>query len=295
MNLKKHYLCSAFVALISIGAYAQKDYTTASSGLKYKFFTQNKKGVKAKAGDMVTVAFTIKNHKDSIIETTYGKPRPLRFPLNASPFKGSFEEGLSLMSEGDSASFLVKADSMFNVKKGGLPLPAYIKPGSLLKFTVKLNKVQNIQDFKKEKLAHYEAQKVEDDKAINAYLTSKGLTAEKLEGGIYKVKLTEGTGAQLVGKGQLVTMNYTGIILAGEKPFDSSVEKKVPFEIELGVGLQIKGLDDGITSMKVGEKSILLIPSYLAYGERGQHGIVPPNSVLIYEVVILGAGAPTGK
>ena len=37
MNLKKHYLCSAFAALISIGAYAQKDYTTAPSGLKYKF------------------------------------------------------------------------------------------------------------------------------------------------------------------------------------------------------------------------------------------------------------------
>ena len=92
-------------------------------------------------------------------------------------------------------------------------------------------------------------------------------------------------------EGQTCVMNYTGWLWEnGEKgkKFDSSLDRGTPFEFALGMGRVIKGWDQGVGTMHVGGKRLLLIPPQLGYGARGAGGVIPPNATLLFEVELLG-------
>lgn len=97
--------------------------------------------------------------------------------------------------------------------------------------------------------------------------------------------LVEGTGDKVAAVGNTVAVHYTGTLLDGTK-FDSSVDRGQPFEFPLGIGYVIKGWDEGVKGMKVGEKRKLTVPPALGYGESGA-GPIPPNSVLLFDVELL--------
>jgi len=97
--------------------------------------------------------------------------------------------------------------------------------------------------------------------------------------------LVDGSGVEAKA-GDTVSVHYTGTLLDGTK-FDSSVDRGVPFEFNLGAGEVIKGWDQGVAGMKVGEKRKLTIPSDLAYGSSGAGPIIKPNSTLVFEVEMM--------
>ena len=101
-------------------------------------------------------------------------------------------------------------------------------------------------------------------------------------------KLTTGSGAAAQ-KGKTVSVHYTGWLTTGEK-FDSSVDRNEPFEFVLGAGQVIAGWDQGVATMRVGDKVKLTIPPDLAYGEQGYPGAIPPSATLIFDVELLAVG-----
>ena len=101
-------------------------------------------------------------------------------------------------------------------------------------------------------------------------------------------KLITGTGAPAQ-KGKTVSVHYTGWLTSGEK-FDSSVDRNDPFEFVLGEGQVIAGWDQGVATMRVGDKVKLTIPPDLAYGAGGYPGAIPPNATLIFDVELLAVG-----
>ena len=125
------------------------------------------------------------------------------------------------------------------------------------------------------------AKKKAQEEANKSLMEGAKVTASGLG---YKMT-KDGTGTQATA-GKTVSVHYTGKLTDGTK-FDSSLDRGQPIEFVLGEGRVIKGWDEGIALLKVGGSATFIIPSDLAYGERGAGGVIPPNATLIFEVELM--------
>ena len=119
---------------------------------------------------------------------------------------------------------------------------------------------------------------------------------EEIVPGLVSRKLRNGYGRKALA-GDYADVHYTGWLHdqavedgRGEK-FDSSVDRGQHFQFTLGAGQVIKGWDQGVQGMMIGEIRELTIAPDLAYGERGR-GVIPPGATLVFEVELLGLESP---
>lgn len=269
-------------------------YEQTQSGLYYKFYTQNE-GETPQVGELLEMVFScVVNDTTVIIPAT-----PNIFQLQEPLFKGDIFEGMAMMHKGDSASFIVDIDSTFVTFFGQPTLPSEFNPTDVMRFEMKLNDVYTEQEYAMryaEDVRKMNAERTERMKEVYPEETAKAakeladfmkknkIEAEPTETGLLYVMTSEGNGEKPE-VGKPVKVHYTGKLLNG-KVFDSSVERGEPIMFDLGVGRVIPGWDEGIQLMSKGEKGVLYIPYYLAYGERDM-GIIPPFSNLMFEVELV--------
>jgi FKBP-type peptidyl-prolyl cis-trans isomerase len=255
-------------------------FNEADSGLLYKFH-EDSDSQQANIGDFMTVEMRYRTNEDSLLFDGVGETIPLE--LVAPVFAGDINEALSMMSKGDSATFVIRADS-FLLKNAHLTrLPDFIDKDSRIIFDIRMHNVQSIEELEMEKnKARTEGLKKEEED-INAYILENNISANPDATGLYYVSIRQGTG-QKASAGLRVSVHYTGKFLDGTL-FDSSYSRGKPIEFELGRGYVITGWDQGILKMRKGGKAMLLIPSDIGYGEgRGQ---IPPYTPLVFEVELI--------
>jgi hypothetical protein len=103
--------------------------------------------------------------------------------------------------------------------------------------------------------------------------------------GLRYVITQRGTGAPAP-TGSYPIVHYTGTLTDGTV-FDDSRKRGEPFAFRLGMGQVIKGWDEGVALLHVGDRATFIIPSALAYGEKGAGKIIPANATLIFDVELL--------
>lgn len=255
------------------------------AGLEYKIFKANK-GVRIAAGDMVY--FKLKGRiSDSTLFNSDRNPNApyMNLVIQDNYKKGNFEDGLTLLTKGDSAVFIINADSFFNTYVGSPP-PTFAKPGDPIYFFVKIDSVILKSEMATRK-AKAEAEMLERQKnelgIIEKYIKGTGKPFIKTTTGMYYLITKVNDGGTKAIYGDRVSAIYTGRLLDG-KVFDSNKESGQPFEFNLGAHMVIAGWDEIFSILKEGEQATIVIPSELAYGEPGAGNDIGPFTPLLFDV-----------
>ena len=299
--MKKSILMMAAVAMLlgTMSACNETNpypgYEKTQNGLYYQFYTQNT-GNQPQVGDVMEVVLGC-----TVNDTTQVFPAGDNLmQLMESQFAGDVFEGFAMMHKGDSASFIVNIDSTFKYLMGQPTLPAQYKSTDVMRFDIKLKDfytekeyaekfAANVKEMNEERVAKmkedFPEQTATAAKELADYLAKNKIEAVPTASGLIYMVTEPGNGEKpQVGKP--VTMHYTGKLLDGTV-FDSSVERDQPFTFALGVGQVIPGWDEGVQLMSKGEKGVLYIPYYLAYGDRQAGEKIAPFSNLMFEVELI--------
>ncbi len=235
-----------------------KEYTTAS-GLKYKII-QKGNGAKAEAGANVSVHYVGTLTNGTKFDSSRDRGQPFSFKLGRGQVIKGWDEGIALLQVGDKAILTIPAELGYGERQAGS-----IPSNSTLVFEVELMDVK------------------EPVKPWN--ITSKD-TVTTPSGLKYIVVSRADANATQAAAGKTVSVHYTGFLLNGNI-FDSSVERGEPISFPLGNGMVIKGWEEGIALMKVGDKFRLIIPPNLAYGDQERGSAIPANSTLIFDCELI--------
>ncbi|NJL13585.1 MAG: hypothetical protein HC913_11645 [Microscillaceae bacterium] len=287
-NLRNLCLGSIFIFLGAClsGTDAQHQALANASqlpnGVKYQFLTQNTKGRKTKPGDRITFILRVQNHQDSILSEQRFQELPFEEPYFIA--KNYYRDVFALVSEGDSLRFWIQADSLVN-KAGFLKTPK-IPPGTSIQYTLKVLKVQSLSDIRQHLDENLRVQREIDRQQMADFMTqlARRDSTHKFtctDSGLCYHLAVEGKGPQPQ-PGDTLLVNYTSRLLDGTV-YDHTEEST---EFLLGQVVP-NGLNEGLALMPEGSKGTFLLPSELGFGPRGMGTVVPPNSVLVFELELL--------
>ena len=267
-------LAGLLVILVGWGCsskYAGFDKT--ASGLYYKLYKVSKDTIKPKTGDWVSLNMKYK-YKDSLLfDNRQAMAAPIRFKLPVSDFKGDIYEGIRMLSKGDSAEFIINADSLFMKTFQQKTRPPFVDSNSVIRFYVTLLSTESPEVL----------QKAEDD-ALKSYLETQNITAAPTSSGMYYIETQAGKG-MAIDSGKWVKVQFKVSLIDGKQIF-SSYDRGEPLAFEFGKRFDTKGFEEGVALMKKGGKAKFIVPSPLAFGEMGRGTIVPPYATILYEVEV---------
>ncbi|HLG33446.1 MAG TPA: FKBP-type peptidyl-prolyl cis-trans isomerase, partial [Bacteroidia bacterium] len=183
--MSRHLPSLFLVVLLISSCINEVKYKVTDNGLKY-FFTSKHGGQKPRPGDYITLNMIYKLENDSVLFDSREARMPMRYQLRKPPFRGAIEEGILLMSTGDSAIFFVSADSMFeNVFHK--PMPAEIEKGSKLIFEIHLLKFQNANVAEAEIRKALEDRFIVEKNSLDKYIAENKITEQPTTSGLYVI------------------------------------------------------------------------------------------------------------
>ena len=293
--MKKLFLAVILTAASIIQANAQDNMMHTPKGAQVKIVASNP-GNKIKLNDVVTFDVVQKTEKDSVLFSSYTLGHPVKIQVQESQNVGDLMEVLPLLAEKDSAFVKVPTDSIF--KDHEEQRPPFLPKGSNLVFTVKIVRIQSLQDAMAERNAMLEKMKNDELTVRNKYIADHKLIVKTTPSGLeYLITMPSLKHKPL--KGDTLFVNYTGSTLDG-KVFDSSIQAEAqkaglnqpgrnyePLQVIVGTGSVIKGWDEGLLLLNEGSKAKLIIPSALGYGAEGGGGDIPPYSTLVFDVELV--------
>jgi FKBP-type peptidyl-prolyl cis-trans isomerase FkpA len=260
------------------------DFNHSPSGFYYKFYSIGEDRQPSQFDYIIIDAKFSRSENDTSF--FYNDYTGLNFMQLSSNLKqGGLEQAISMMNKGDSAGFMIKKDDLSFFFKNKVPEDSV----EYVYVTIKLLDVASPDQFQEHfrKFKNWLTQKDKEEKRrIEDFLASSGEEIH-YQNGIYFQEIKSGKGDSIE-TGMAVSIHYTGTFLDG-RIFDSTYDRGEPFDFLIGMeGQVIQGIETGIKMMKKGGKAKFILPSQLAYGEKGSStGIIPPHATLVYEVEVL--------
>lgn len=243
----------------------QGDTTTTASGLKI-VFTKKGDGKKPATGNLVSVHYVGKLTNGTEFDNSITRGEPIEFELGTPGIIPGWNEGIALMGLGDKATLVIPPSLGYGAQdKGKIP------PNSILIFDVELVAVRELP------------------KPVPFNIEGKEI--KKTPSGLQYVIVEESKDGEQAYANMIAEVDYT-LYLEDGTILDSSIPGGKPMPFEIGSGGVIKGFDEGVRLMSVGDKYHLIIPPNLGYGAQGAGGVVPPNATLIFDIELKSLKRP---
>ncbi len=221
---------------------------------------------------------------------------------------GAIHEIFADMRAGDSVVFTVDAETLFS-KTWNQQVPPDMSPTTEFFFNISLDSVMTTQEYNQwaQKIIDAEQRKAEaaqleqldkDIALIESYLEENNIEAQETESGLHYVIHEKGTGPE-ANPSDTVSVLYKGYLMNGEV-FDSNIEEVArengmykegveygPYDLVLGRSRVIRGWHEGLDLLNEGGKATFYIPSRLGYGPNSMGPMIPPNTVLLFDVELV--------
>jgi FKBP-type peptidyl-prolyl cis-trans isomerase len=281
--MKSTYLYILVTAIILASCKKKQKFTQTPDGLQYCFIIKNDTAQKPHKGEALVVNMKFYLN-DSLMFDTKDVSLNYKLELENPKIDGSIYEGLAMMHKGDSAIFKINALNFYQYTADMKP-PSILKKGDKLTFYVRLIDILSPQEIKKEEERMKKLKLQNEQIMLRDYINNNNITTKPLKSGIYHIILKKGYGRKPK-PGDSVTINYVGRFI-NNQIFESTLAKNKPFKFVYGDTNFIKGWNQAIGLMREGEEAQIIIPSKLAYGDKGISGIIPPFSTLIFDITIL--------
>ncbi len=266
-------------------------FTQKPSGIFYKLISLGDGNFTPQKGDSLMLAVIFKNDKGEVV---YDSEKDSYLGYVGAKIKerikfGTLDECFSMLNEGDSAHFKLNATVVY-FNMFSMALPSNVAKNSNLLVEAKLLNIKTNKELRIDSISSNmwckEMAEVENA-YIKNYILKNNITQLPDSNGMITIKRTVGQGAKISG-GKPIFVHYIGKLLNG-KVIDDTYKSKEPLEYKLGTPDQvIDGFEILIKTMRIGEKTEVLIPSNLAFGKFGSStGIIPPYSPIVYQIEII--------
>lgn len=297
-GLKAIKNCTFYIVLcilfFSCGNSELSDFEKTETGLMYKFHNRGTDTLHPQYEQVVTVKMS-KRLGDSVLESTnLIDSNGIDQYLRKTTFKGAVEEGILMMTIGDSVTFLISTDSINKYYPAKNPIKNF-KSDSYLAFDVKLMNIKTMEEVQREqeqkRMAYVSDRKEKESQELSQYIQDNHIEAKPTASGLYLTETTKGKGVSPK-DGDSVTVHYTGMFLDGTI-FDSSVKRNQPFGFVVGTKQVIEGWEQAIRMMKKGSVATIILPSSLAYDSTGYRNpqtgkyFIPPYSPMKFDIQLL--------
>lgn len=235
---------------------------STASGMRYSI-DQVSLGRNAVIGDEITFHYTLSLLSGAKVDSTSRiNNTPAKITLGANNIIAGFLEAISLLKEGERGTFIMPSILGFG-SQSSTSIPA----NSNLRLDLEIVKLRS------------------EDQIIDDYVKATKLPlTEKTSTGLRFLRTQEVPDGTQLKAGLLATVKYTGYLASTVKQFDTG-----QINVALGDGAVVKGFEEGLLKMKVGEKATFVFPSSLGYGVTGSGTTIPPYSPLIFSVEVISA------
>jgi FKBP-type peptidyl-prolyl cis-trans isomerase FkpA len=285
------------------------NYIKYNDAIEYKLYQKGIGTQLVQPGDYIFM-HTVQSLGDSSVINTYRDNAniPILNPVVGNGGSTDFSSLIYKMHEGDSLVVRLNLDSVFN----GKVRPPYMRFGDELTYSIKVERIatkaeidsvnaqlasSQQEEQKDEKtmliktLEELKSQAKKEDLEINKYLSQNKIKATKTKGGAYYYISKKGTGTYPL-RGVTAVINYTGKFFPSMKTFDSNIDPKFkhefPYGFIIGSGSATPGWEEIIPQLPVGTKATMIFPSQSGYGVKGGGTVIPPNTMLLYDIEITG-------
>lgn len=243
-------------------------------------------------GDYVSVHYAGKLFSGQVFDSSFDRGEPITFKIGIGQVIQGWEKGIPLFRTGGKGTLYLPSKLAYGERGAGGVIP----PNSPLIFDVEVVEtldnatyMDRQRELQLKLQAAAEAKRTQQNKidkeVIEKYVADNKLNVQYTTSGIAYIITQEGEG-ETIKPGQTATVHYTGKLLDGTK-FDSSKDRNQPFPVQVGANRVIQGWEQGLQLLKKGSAATIILPSALAYGDRGAGGMIRPNTVLLFDIEVL--------
>lgn len=280
--IKSLFLVSIFAMVLASCDNTHPGFKKAENEIYYQIISQidSTSHIKIDSGKFWNLTMSYGTPDSLLFDASQGNNEGFDIPFAEPVYPGDINEALALLSKGDSAVFIIKADSFFLKTARSPEVPELFSENNDMYFWVKINDILSKEDIDERNRLYIEERKAKELNDLTVYLSGNYPDLEPTESGLFIVKEKTGRG-RLPQEGDIMNFDFKVSTLNGPELYNS-IEAGRPVDHEKGQRFDTEGFLEGLNSMSVGDEVTLIVPSKLAFKEQGRQGMIEPYTTMVY-------------